>query len=74
MFRLKLILRQLRISSFGGKMSALNEVNRVTAFLDSKLLFVYFAMIDCLHFSGLLVLAVNCLTFDFLAVHIAIHQ
>ena len=29
MFRLKMILRQLRISSFGGKMSALNEVNRV---------------------------------------------
>ena len=30
MFRLKMILRQLRISSFGGKMSALNEVNRVS--------------------------------------------
>ena len=29
MFPLKMILRQLRISSFGGKMSALNEVNRV---------------------------------------------
>ena len=29
MFRLKMILRQLQISSFGGKMSALNEVNRV---------------------------------------------
>ena len=28
-FRLKMILRQLQISSFGGKMSALNEVNRV---------------------------------------------
>jgi ubiquitin carboxyl-terminal hydrolase 9/24 len=31
MFRLKMILRQLKISSFGGKMSALNEVNRVIA-------------------------------------------
>ena len=29
MFRLKMILRQLQISSFGGKMNALNEVNRV---------------------------------------------
>ena len=29
LFRLKMILRQLQISSFGGKMSALNEVNRV---------------------------------------------
>ncbi len=29
MFRLKMILRQLQVSSFGGKMSALNEVNRV---------------------------------------------
>lgn len=28
-FRLKMILRQLQISSFGGKMNALNEVNRV---------------------------------------------
>jgi len=31
MFRLKMILRQLKISSFGGKMNALNEVNRVIA-------------------------------------------
>ncbi len=31
MFRLKMILRQLQISSFGGKMNALNEVNRVIA-------------------------------------------
>ena len=29
LFRLKMILRQLQISSFGGKMNALNEVNRV---------------------------------------------
>ena len=29
MFRLKMILRQLQISSFSGKMNALNEVNRV---------------------------------------------
>lgn len=29
MFRLKMILRQLQVSSFGGKMNALNEVNRV---------------------------------------------
>ena len=29
--RLKMILRQLQISSFGGKMNALNEVNRVIA-------------------------------------------
>eukprot|EP00096_Caligus_rogercresseyi_P006578 TRINITY_DN2312_c0_g1_i1.p1 TRINITY_DN2312_c0_g1~~TRINITY_DN2312_c0_g1_i1.p1 ORF type:complete len:402 (-),score=172.44 TRINITY_DN2312_c0_g1_i1:417-1622(-) len=29
MFRLQMILRQLRVSSFGGKMNALNEVNRV---------------------------------------------
>ena len=29
MLRLKMILRQLQISSFGGKMNALNEVNRV---------------------------------------------
>jgi ubiquitin carboxyl-terminal hydrolase 9/24 len=35
MFRLKMILRQLRISSFGGKMSALNEVNRVNSFNNS---------------------------------------
>jgi ubiquitin carboxyl-terminal hydrolase 9/24 len=31
LFRLKMILRQLQISSFGGKMNALNEVNRVIA-------------------------------------------
>ncbi|CAB4054352.1 USP9_24 [Lepeophtheirus salmonis] len=31
MFRLQMILRQLRVSSFGGKMNALNEVNRVIA-------------------------------------------
>ena len=30
-YRLKMILRQLQISSFGGKMNALNEVNRVIA-------------------------------------------
>ena len=29
MFRLKMLLRQLQISSFSGKMSALNEVNKV---------------------------------------------
>ena len=29
MFRLKMLLRQLQVSSFGGKMNALNEVNRV---------------------------------------------
>lgn len=29
MIRLKMILRQLQVSSFGGKMNALNEVNRV---------------------------------------------
>ena len=28
-FRLKMLLRQLQISSFSGKMSALNEVNKV---------------------------------------------
>ena len=31
MFRLKMLLRQLQISSFSGKMSALNEVNKVIA-------------------------------------------
>lgn len=28
-FRLKMILRQLQISSFNGKMNALNEINKV---------------------------------------------
>ena len=31
MFRLKMLLRQLQISSFSGKMSALNEVNKVVS-------------------------------------------
>ena len=31
MFRLKMILRLLQISSFNGKMNALNEVNKVIA-------------------------------------------
>lgn len=30
-FRLKMILRQLQISSFNGKMNALNEINKVIA-------------------------------------------
>ena len=38
MFRLKMLLRQLQISSFGGKMSALNEVNKVISRLENNCL------------------------------------
>jgi ubiquitin carboxyl-terminal hydrolase 9/24 len=35
MFRLKMILRLLQISSFNGKMNALNEINKVIASVAS---------------------------------------
>ena len=37
-FRLKMILRLLKISSFNGKMNALNEVNKVSYLLFSSVL------------------------------------